>query len=182
MFFDREYVFKGKHAKYVIELKNSVFNRNVDILILAPVIGLVYDRKSEIDNSGEFSAVNTSIFAETMTSENEKILFNYRLCMLLSDENTDEEKIDNAFKYYTSDDSENLERFKKNIRLYNSYILGGVEILYELLLKGNKEFNGDPNNEIYKKKVISDVTEFVSDYLEQANEINKISDDIEIGK
>lgn len=180
MFFDREYVFKGKHAQYVIELKNAIFNRNIDVLILAPVIGLVYDRKSTVDYSEEFSNTTTKIFAEQMTNENEKILFNYRLCMLLSDENNEQEKIENAFKYYTGNDAEHLEIFERNIKIYNSYILGGVEVLYELLLKGNKEFNGDPNNEAYRKKVISDVTEFVSDYMEQAYEMNKINDDIEI--
>ena len=180
MFFDREYVFKGKHAQYVIELKNAIFNRNIDVLILAPIIGLVYDRKATIDNSEEFVNTTTKIFAEQMTHENEKILFNYRLCMLLSDENSEEEKIDNAFKYYTANDVEHLEIFERNIKIYNSYILGGVEVLYELLLKGNKEFNGDPNNDAYRKKVISDVTEFVSDYMEQAEEMNKINDDIEI--
>ena len=100
--------------------------------------------------------------------------------MLLSDENNEQEKIENAFKYYTGNDAEHLEIFERNIKIYNSYILGGVEVLYELLLKGNKEFNGDPNNEAYRKKVISDVTEFVSDYMEQAYERNKINDDIEI--
>ena len=47
MFFDREYVFKGKHAKYVNELKENIFNRNIDVFILAPVLGLVYNRKTE---------------------------------------------------------------------------------------------------------------------------------------
>lgn len=92
MFFDREYVFKGKHAQYVIELKNAIFARNIDVLILAPIMGLVYNRKAMIDNSEEFANTTTKIFAEQMTSENEKILFNYRLCMLLSDENNEEEK------------------------------------------------------------------------------------------
>jgi len=180
MFFDREYVFKGKHAKYVIELKNAIFSRNIDVLILAPVIGLVYNRKSTVDSSEEYVNLTTKIFAEQMTSENEKILFNYRLCMLLSDENDDKEKIDNAFRYYTGEDAEHIQMFEKNIKIYNSYILGGVEILYELLLKGNKEYNGDQNNEAYKRKVINDVTEFIADYTEQAYEMHRISDDIEI--
>lgn len=180
MFFDREYVFKGKHAKYVIELKNAIFARNIDVLILAPIMGLVYNRKAMIDNSEEFANTTTKIFAEQMTSENEKILFNYRLCMLLSDENNEEEKIDNAFRYYTGDDEEHQQIFERNIKIYNSYILGGVEVLYEFLLNGNKEFNGDINNESYKRKVISDVTEFISDYMDQAYEMYKIDNDIDI--
>lgn len=180
MFFDREYVFKGRHAQYVIELKNAIFNRNIDVLILAPIIGLVYDRRSDIDTSEEFANTTTKIFAEQMTSENEKILFNYRLCMLLSDQFNDNEKVDNAFKYYIGDDVEHKDIFEKNIKIYNSYILGGVEILYELMLKGNKEYNGDANKPNYRRAVLNDVTEFISDYMEQVQEMNEINDDLDI--
>ena len=49
MFFDREYVFKGKHAKYVIELKNAIFARNIDVLIIAPIVGFLYGRTAKRD-------------------------------------------------------------------------------------------------------------------------------------
>ena len=49
-----------------------------------------------------------------MTSENEKILFNYRLCMLLTDQFNENDKVDNAFRYYI-DDSEHHDIFEKNI-------------------------------------------------------------------
>lgn len=181
MFFHEEYAFKGKHARYVKILKNSLFNRNVDILILSPILGLVYNRKSNPDTTAENSEeVPTKIFAETMIRENSKILYNYRLCMLLSDEYSDQEKRDNAFKYYTGEDQDHMEEFNKSIELYNSYILGGVEILYEIMLKNNTEYNGDSQNIKYQKKIISDVTEFISDYKEYIDEMNEISNDIDL--
>ncbi len=177
--FNKEYVFKGKHAKYVMELKEALFNTNADVLILAPVIGLVYNRKSSIDTSKEFSNITTKVFSDKMIAENEKILFNYRLCMLLSDEFDGEEKVDNAFRYYIEDDLEHKSIFERNIKLYNSYILGGVEVLYELMLNGNKEYNGNSQNLSYKKSVISNVSNFILDYLDQVEEMNKIDDDID---
>ena len=161
MFFDKEYSFKGKHAKYVIELANAIFKRNVDILILAPVLGLIYNRTAYEDTSSEFISINTKIFAEQMVKEQEKILFNYRLCMLL-EENTDKEV------------------FEKNIDRYNSYILGGVEILYELMIKENKDFNGNNANDIkYKKAIIDDVTEFISNYQKDVNDYTNIGDELD---
>ena len=177
MFFDREYVFKGRHAQYVIELKNAIFNRNLDVLILAPIIGLVYDRRSDVYTSEEYANVTTKIFAEQMTSENEKILFNYRLCMLLTEQFNESDKVDNAFRYYI-DDNEHHDIFEKNIKMYNSYILGGVEVLYELMLKGNKEYNGDANKESYKRAVLNDVTEFISDYMNEVADMNSLNDDL----
>lgn len=175
MFFDQEYEFKGKHAKYVDELCNVVFRRYIDVLILAPVVGLIYNRRAELDNSPEKPK---SIFAEQMNKEKDKILFNYRLCMLLNDEYSKEDKIDNAFKYYVEDVGEPLQRFKENINLYNSYIRGGVEILYETLLDGNKEFNGKID-EHYQKTIFKKVTEFIADYMEEVDEMNKIDNEIE---
>ena len=171
MFFDREYVFKGKHAKYVNELKENIFNRNIDVFILAPVLGLVYNRKSFVDRDSEFVGLTTKIFAEQMNSENEKILFNYRLCMLLNEDKNKEEKVDNAFRYYTEDekDENNQKRFESNIEEYNSYILGGVEVLYERLLANGKVST--------KEDVLKTVTEFIADYIDDINDLSQDSDE-----
>jgi len=173
MFFDQDYEFRGKHAKYVNELKTAIFNRNVDVLILAPVMGLVYNRRAQKDFSSELS---TKVFAEQMNKEYKKILFNYRLCMLLCDDNNEKEKIDNAFRYYTGDD-DYINIFNKNIDIYNSYILGGVEVLYEIMLKNNEKYNGNNADDVkYKKEIISDVTEFINDYKDQVKDYNTLAD------
>lgn len=181
MFFDKEYAFKGKHAQYVIELHDisGVFKRNVDVLILAPVLGLIYNRTASEDSTSEFSSVNTKIFAEQMVKENEKILFNYRLCMLLEENVNNQTKIDNAFRYY-NENCGDIDRFTNNINRYNSYILGGVEILYELMIKENKAFNGKNKDDIkYKKEIIDNVTEFISNYQKDVNDYNSIGEELD---
>lgn len=178
MFFDQNYVFKGKHAKYVNELKEHIFNRNLDVLLLAPVLGLVYNRKSSIDKDSEFVDLDTKVFAEQMLSEQEKLLFNYRLCMLLNNEKSEEERKDNAFKYYTeldtSDDSNyyddheieiSKKRMEENFNEYNAYILGGVEVLYERLLDDGKATDS--------KDIIKIVTEFISDFNDEAEKMDE---------
>ena len=178
MFFDKEYSFKGKHAKYVTELVNAIFKRNVDVLILAPVLGLIYNRTSVEDNSPEFSNLNTKIFAEQMIKENDKLVFNYRLCMLLDEKDDNQTKIDNAFRYYN--ENGDLERFKNNISKYNSYILGGVEILYELMIKENKAYNGKNEKDLkYQKEIIDNVTEFISNFQKDVADYNNIGDELD---
>ncbi len=176
MFFDKEYSFKGKHAQYVTELVTAIFKRNVDVLILAPVLGLIYNRTSTEDLSSD---INTKIFAEQMVKENEKIIFNYRLCMLLDENANNQTKIDNAFRYYT-ENSGDIDRFNNNIKRYNSYILGGVEILYELMIKENKSFTGKNKDDVkYKKEIIDNVTEFISNYQKDVNDYNNIGDEVD---
>ena len=50
--FDRDYNFKGIHANIVTQLtaeidsesKFKLFERNIDVLILAPIVGFLYGR------------------------------------------------------------------------------------------------------------------------------------------
>lgn len=180
MFFDKEYAFKGKHAQYVIELVSAIFKRNVDVLILAPILGLIYNRTASEDLTSELSSISTKVFAEQMVRENEKILFNYRLCMLLEGNVNNQTRIDNAFRYYNEIGGD-LDRFANNINRYNSYILGGVEILYELMIKENKTFNGKNKDDIkYKKEIIDDVTEFIFIYQKDVNDYNSIGEELDL--
>ena len=109
----------------------------------------------------------------------EKIIFNYRLCMLLDENANNQTKIDNAFRYYT-ENSGDIDRFNNNIKRYNSYILGGVEILYELMIKENKSFTGKNKDDVkYKKEIIDNVTEFISNYQKDVNDYNNIGDEVD---
>ena len=66
--FDKEYSFRGSHAEKVIKLtavfdnnKNKLFNRNLDVYLIAPIVGFLYNRKADLDRSGE----STKIFPES---------------------------------------------------------------------------------------------------------------------
>jgi hypothetical protein len=60
MLFNRDYSFRGTHADKVIELTatfddkgNKLFIRNLDVYLLAPIVGFLYGRKSNLDSSGK---------------------------------------------------------------------------------------------------------------------------------
>ena len=178
MFFNKEYVFKGKHAKYVKELKEVLFDRNVDVLILAPIIGLAYNRRGSIDNCNSQNTETTKIFSDVMINTSNKNIFNFRLCILNSPEFTDEEKKDIAFKYYTGDDDQHADLFARAVNVYNSYILGGVEILYEDMLQENKNYNGKPDDIKYQISMIKHIAEFICNYEETAEGINELENQL----
>ena len=84
--FDKEYSFRGKHAEIVIKLTASfnkqnaaLFSRNLDVYLLAPIVGFLYSRKAEIDK-GE---ANTKIFLDQISKSQLRLWYNYRLIMLL---------------------------------------------------------------------------------------------------
>lgn len=138
--FDKEYSFRGKHCEYVIRLtaeydtkKHKLFATNYDVYAIAPIIGFLYGRKSELDKSGDA----TKIFPDKLMKEQQNLLFNYRLIMLLEEKNEPdfEERINRAFRYYGTD------KAKLDEELYESYVRGGVEVLYEKLIETAKNEN-----------------------------------------
>ncbi|MCP5495302.1 MAG: hypothetical protein H7A23_12165 [Leptospiraceae bacterium] len=130
--FETEYIFKGKHAEYVKDLndKYQLMNRNLDVLILAPIIGLLHNRRSEMDRS---QPTETSIFTDQLRSEGKKLSFIYNLVLLL-DETDGEISIDDRFQKAFETSEPKSEEGKKNNHIFNSYVLGGVEILHEKLI------------------------------------------------
>ena len=88
MMFDKEYSFRGKHAEYVVKLTaeyddkhHKLFNTNYDVYAIAPIIGFLYQRKAELNKTGDA----TKIFPDKLIKEQQNLLFNYRLIMLLDE-------------------------------------------------------------------------------------------------
>lgn len=150
--FDSLYTFKGKHADMVIALtgkfslaaengddikKHALFDRNYDVYLLAPIIGFLYRRKANIDTSESNST--TKVFAEIIMRNIDDLRFNYQIIMLLDKENepNSEARIEKAFRGTENKDDE---------LLYNSYVLGGVEVLYEKLIKSANTADDYINN------------------------------------
>lgn len=162
--FDREYYFYGKHAdmvkkltaKWNDEIGAPVFERNLDVYEVAPIIGWIYNRKAEVERDENNK---TRVFRDKMLDDRPQLLFNYRNLMLLNGEKMDsEERMDIAFHMDDKD-----EERKTYDELYNSYVLGGVEVLYERIF-GNEskpeeylmnfyEFLEELEVRIYKKDV-----------------------------
>ena len=132
--FDKEYSFRGRHAERVNKLtakfdgEHQLFNRNMDVYLIAPIIGFLYGRKAELDTSSD---VTTKIFADILIREQSDLIFNYRLIMLLDEKNESnlDERVNKAFRYYGS------EKAKEDELLFEQYVRGGVDVLYEKLIE-----------------------------------------------
>lgn len=154
--FDNTIILTGKHAFYSDKLKElDFFNRIIDVYINASVVGFIYNRKSKKDKSSEYKDVEKKIFLETVTKELDSLEFTYRL-ILLSDSSETlsfDERVNRAFR----DDSlkdENNKRHAENFDLFNSYVRGGIEILYEKIAsKGHTDMDFIKNSFDFMKEL-----------------------------
>lgn len=134
--FNKEYSFRGSHAEKVMQLtaqfdstsSAKLFYRNIDVYLIAPIIGFLYGRKANIDKTSDST---TKIFPQQLTNELTNLRYNYQLIVLLDavNENSFDERLNKAFRYYDSEES------KEDEALYEQYVLGGVDILYEKLIE-----------------------------------------------
>lgn len=151
--FDKEYSFRGSHAEKVIQLtadfdrnRNKLFRRNLDVYIMAPIIGFLYGQKSDLDKGSQ----TTKIFPDQLLNEQTTLQFNYRLIMLLDIgyEADFEERVNKAFRYYGS------AKAAPDELLYEQYVRGGVDILHNKLLVTAK------TEEDYLKNLYDFIEEF----------------------
>ena len=162
--FERDYNFKGKHANIVTKLtteidtdtKFKLFERNIDVFIIAPIIGYLYGKRVKRDDDGPATDNVKKINFDQMNRESKTLNFNYELIMLLhkKDELSIEERLDNAFRY----NSDSEERNKCD-RIFEEYVLGGIEVLEEKLLKDASEIDDYINN----------IYDFISEYNDRYN-------------
>lgn len=147
--FDREYVFRGSHAIKVRKLTTSFdneghtfFKTNVNLYAFAPIVGFLYKEKDNIDKKID---ENTKIFTDALLNNKDQLTFNYRLIMMLDKEYEEdvEKRINKAFKYFGT------EHAKDDEDLYNQYVLGGLNKIYEKLM-GNQETNEDYLRNLFK--------------------------------
>lgn len=159
--FDKEYSFKGKHADMVEKLtgsfsvanvdgtsqiKHKIFERNYDVYLLAPIIGFLYRRTANIDTS---SNNTTKVFPDIQMKNIDDLRFNYCLIMLLDTNNEPnaESRIEKAFRGIENKDDEVL---------YDSYVLGGVEVIYEKIFE--------------RANTTEDIINKLYDFLEEFND------------
>lgn len=141
--FDKDFKITGKHANYwkkLCELRSNVpdreehnnfkiFNAYIDAYVVCPLIGYQYNRKGVIDNSVEG---NAGMLAEVFGSRRRELKYVYQIIMLLDeDSEPDQDKrLYRAFKF-SAETQEDKELIDRNMKIFNSYFLGGLEILYE---------------------------------------------------
>lgn len=134
--FEEQYRFYGKHADMVNELtyvfdessNAKVFNSNIELLLVAPLVGFVFQRKAERDRSQGSATVTESIFPAELIKRQKSLEYNVRLILLLDKKYEPDEKkrIDKAFRYFGNN--------PEDYELFQSYVRGGIEVLYEKLI------------------------------------------------
>jgi hypothetical protein len=128
--FEKEYTFLGKHSQIVKSLTDirddgiRIFRRNIDVFMMAPLVGFLYQHTSKKDNTLDS---NTKIFAEQLVSEKLNIQFVISLLVLLSILRNDFKEL--ALLSFNPDSSpDEIEVY------YEQYLLGGIEILNDKIL------------------------------------------------
>lgn len=134
--FDKQYRFTGSHAERVNALtavfdeaaKAKLFERNVDVYINAPIVGFLHKRKATKNSNGAIADQN--VFPEQMRDNAELLKYIFRLILILDAEHepNEEKRMDKAFKHFGDDEVD--------LALFDSYVLGGVDVLYEKLIEG----------------------------------------------
>lgn len=171
--FDKQYRFKGRHALRVDQLtgvfdelsKAKLIDRNVDVYANAPLIGFLYGRMADLDDTKNLETgqvYNQNVMGDRVIYSSSELQYNFWLIMLLdSNYEPDEEKrIDKAFRRYGQDPVDEEH--------FDSYVRGGIDVLYEKLVEGEntpeafanrlyefvEEFNDRFNSEINRDDIL----------------------------
>jgi hypothetical protein len=136
--FNKDYILRGKHATYAKNLCQSneklqkgksgisVFRYGIDLIQIAPLIGMVYGESKEIDKE---SSDRYTIQANAVIAKENNLETIYRLLMLTDGTGayTSEEKISMAFK-----ENEDEIKSQKNMKIFDNYVRGGIEWLHSV--------------------------------------------------
>ena len=155
--FERDITLTGKHATYVKYFKDDakLYARYIDVYMNGAVFGLLHNRRAEKDSG----SVTANILADVLQKERSKCVLLYRL-----DETSKLDKqgrIDRAFR----DDADDAtpSKLAANMELFNSYVRGGIEEMYEQFIDGHGTTADD-----YLKRAM-DVMENFKDELDGAD-------------
>lgn len=151
--FQKNIIITGKHSEYMkalvakpdLNLKQGIFNRQVDVLVMASVVGKIFSRKAELEplKDSEGNENKVTMFLDQINSVRPELELNYRMIMLLEDRETldIEERINRAFRY-----DRDLEKQKECEKIFMHYVLGGLEVLYEKLIEPSKTLDDYVDN------------------------------------
>ena len=154
--FERDYRLEGKHATYAKFLKDSarLYDTIVDVYMNGAIFGLLYDRRAPRDTE---SKDNANILAEAFINRRSKCILLFRLVLLLEKKTarTANERIDRAFR--DDADEERADYLKEDMDLFNEYVRGGIEVMYERFIEGGH------SQEDYIEKAMDFMEQFKDD-------------------
>ena len=137
--FDGDYTVYGKHATYIKYLVNDAkaFKRYIDVYMAGAAMGVLYDKRSEQTASTDRARIYSDAFNTEHVKCNE--LFKTVILSDVSKNWTPEERANICFRYRDKMDEhaippvtqEEIEIMKEALNLFNAYVFGGIEILYD---------------------------------------------------
>ena len=159
--FNGDFKITGKHANYWKDLcvlagnvpdreqhnNFKIFKAYIDAYITCPIIGFQYNRKGVIDNSVPGEA---GMLAAIITKRSNELKFVYQIIMLL-DEDSEKKKEKRVYRAFnlSEETPEGKKAIEENMAIYNSYFLGGLEVLHEQFVE--ECFDDDA----YQQKIVS---------------------------
>lgn len=163
--YDNAIFVKGKHADYMKrlaskfggEVKCGMFQTNVDVYLTAAVVGITYNRKA-VEEKGTESIEITRIHEQQISKNMADFTMNYQLLRLL--EYKDMERDVRIEKVFLQEDDETCKEVEKRL---HEYVLGGIEVLYEKLMKDAR------TTDDYVRNLFAFVTEFQERYQSKLN-------------
>ena len=130
-----EHNFFGTHAMRAEELKDlGFFERLIDILAVAPIVGFEYNRRSEKNNQ---DGAEKGIFRAQLAKVDNQLELDYKTIMLLDKQHTPDEAERFRKAFQTAPD----QRAEEDLERFESYVRGGIDFLYEKLVgSGNTPY------------------------------------------
>lgn len=137
--FEGDYTINGKHATYIKYLVNEVkaFERYIDVYMAGATIGVLNDRRVKQGGTTD----RARIYSDAFNTEHVKCNELFKIVILTDTFKSwsDEERVNICFKYRDKRDEKALppiseheiQIMKEALDLFNEYVMGGIEILYE---------------------------------------------------
>lgn len=137
--FESDYTIYGKHATYIKYLVNDAkaFKRYIDVYMAGAALGALYERQSEQSDSTDRARIYSDAFNTEHVKCNE--LFQTVILADTTKSWTPEERANICFRYRDKMDEnavppvtqEEVDVMREAFALFNAYVLGGIEILYD---------------------------------------------------
>ena len=137
--FESDYTIYGKHATYIKYLVNDAkaFKRYIDVYMAGAALGALYERQAEQTDSTD----RARIYSDAFNTEHGKCNELFRTVVLADTTKswTSEERVNICFRYRDKLDEnavppvseKEVATMKEALKLFNAYVLGGIEILYD---------------------------------------------------
>lgn len=183
----KDFTISGVHANKVAKLVKkhdmnginvSLFSRNLDVLIIAPLIGLFYNKKSQkSDDIKKGDVDKITINYTQLSQEEDRINYIIKLILLLGDDLniSDDSRVKYVFENLIYDESELKED------LFRSYLYGGIDILYDNLINNSSDIIDSFHNlysfvDKYKEDSNMDDNSYIKDVLSEDDLISFLED------